>query len=284
MKILRVPLAFKRGQSVTTVAATSCWHYGAKTVHEEGVRRFMERAKKVLWLHHGDMVEGITNRDKRYSHEEHTETLLSAKRRVAGELRKGKETCVGALLGNHDYSPSKDIGDLAEEICIEAGIPYLTATCYVTFEAETSNCVGFFAHGSGTASYRTGEPERKEVNRSIKVRDILKAFHADICGMGHMHTSIVCAPCFEEKLCLENDAIKRRPVMVRPGWYYAAPSMFLTYDQEAETANYAEMKIFPAKDLGWIEYDIDRAGNIPCVREVYETGKTKHEHYATVIS
>lgn len=285
MRVMEYNLPFTKAAKWVTVLATSCWHRANPAMHIEGVMRFIERAKKHPWKHHGDGVEGVLAGDKRFAIDEHKEPLLDAIKWTAGTIESARKTCIGYILGNHDYTPSKEIGDVGEYIAMCAGVPYLTATCFIRFQAPEGECVGFFCHGTGTAQYRTGEPERKTANRQVKLRDILKPFHADICGMGHMHTSIVTPPCLEERLTVDDDdKVKRRPVIVRPNWYYAAPSMFMTYPDDKPGTNYAEMRIYPAKDLGWIEYDIGRDGTIYCVREVYETGETKMEHEPTVVS
>ena len=102
--------------------------------------------------------------------------------------------------------------------------------------------------------------------------------------MGHMHQSIVAPAVDEYKLTSVNGTIKRRPVTTRQGWYYAAPSMFTTYPPDASYPSYAEMKIYPATDLGWIEIVVNDKGEIQAIEEYYDNGDLRAEHKRTVIS
>ena len=282
MKTMEYRVNFPAKAKKTTLMATSCWHYGNPAIHEEGVAKFLKKAKKYSWIHHGDVIEGITPYDKRFEKDAHEMSLMNSVQIAAGKIEEAQSSCIGLIKGNHESAPSKDIGDVSEDMAMRAGVTYLSATCFLRFICPDGDFTGFFCHGNGSANYRTGEPERKKVNKSVKLRQILQMFNADICGMGHLHTSIATAPCEEMKLSIDEDMqVKRRPFVTRPGWYYAAPSMFKTYN--GMDSNYAEEKIFPANSIGWIEYDVSRAGEILCIREVDENGKTIDETTKTTI-
>ena len=291
MQVLGHRLDFGKAKHVTLMSA-SCWHYGNPSVHEEGINKFMAKAKKNPWIHHGDVIEGIIPGDRRCSQLEHKETILESMARAAGIMKRAAGTCMGLIIGNHEYAPSRVLGDVTEKIAMDAGIPYRGGVCYIDMLAEGGTCRGFFAHGTGSANFRTGELERKASNRQIKLRNILQPFSAplggdvvsSLCGMGHMHRSIVTPQVLEERLQVIDGKTSRRPVMMHPTWYYACPSMFRTYPEDAAFTNYAEMSIYPATDLGWIETVIERSGNIACVREVYETGQIKCEYGPTIVS
>jgi len=272
-----VKLEFGKKKTATVLSA-SCWHYGNQSVSEEGIHNFLTKAKKHPWIHHGDMVEGITRKDVRFSIDEHKDSLLDSANMAIESIKKARKTCIGVIKGNHDDTPSKEIGDLADFIAVHAGVKYLTATCFVRYKCPKGTATGFYAHGSGGSNPRSGDPERKQLNRQIWLRNLLSQFKADICGIGHTHHFIVTPPCSEERLCIGDEAnIKRRPVSTRPGWYYAAPSMFQSYNLHADVGNYAEMKLYGATAMGWIETVFNQDGTIGCVREVYHTGVTKQE-------
>ena len=274
MKCIEHRIKFNAKSQTATILATSCWHIGNPAIHQAGIDTFIKRAKKHDWLHHGDMIEGITPYDKRYEADAHNDTIFRCMSKASSAIKKAQTNCIGVLKGNHEATPSKDFGDVAEKIAMDAGVPYLSATCFIKFICPDGEFTGFFCHGNGTANYRIGEPERKQSNKKIRLRDILKDFHADICGMGHMHKSIATPPAHELRLSMVDGKVKRRPITTRPGWYYAAPSMFKTYDTDSHLSNYGEMKIYPAVDLGWIEFDVDRAGNIQAIREIDDHGNT----------
>jgi predicted phosphodiesterase len=271
-------------KKTTTVISTSCWHYGNPSVSQEGIHKLITKCKKHQWLHHGDIIEGITKGDRRHAQDEHKDSLLYEMQQAAATIEKANQSCIGLIKGNHDETPSTEVGDVVEDISIRAKVPYLSATCYLNFIAPKGKATGFFAHGSGGSNPRAGDPERKLINRQVWLRNLLSQFDADICGIGHTHRFTVTPPCYEEKLTIGDEAnVKREPILTRPTWYYTAPSMFTTYDLHADTSNYAEMKLYGATDIGWIETVFNEDGTIPCIREVYSTGKTKQEWYPRVV-
>ena len=278
-----VKLNFGKSKTATVLAA-SCWHYGNPSVSEEGIHKFIQRAKKQQWLHHGDLIEGITSKDRRFSVDEHKDAILDCVNMAIETLKKAPKTCIGLLKGNHDDTPSKDIGDLSEFMAHMAGVPYLSATCFLKFIAPKGESTGFFAHGSGGSNPRAGDPERRYLNRQMWLRNMLSQFEADIAGIGHTHRFTVTPPCSEEKLMFgDEENVTRTPVKTKPGWYYTCPSMFTTYDLHADKSNYAEMKLYGATDIGWIEMVFNQDASIGCVREVYSSGVTKQEHYPKVV-
>jgi len=267
-----------------TILATSCWHLGNPSVSDEGIHKFITKAKRHKWIHHGDVVEGIMRSDRRFSIEEHKDTILDCIHRGAETIKKAKDSCIGLIRGNHDETPSRDIGDVAEYIARTAGIPYLSSTAFIKMIGTKGSTTGFVAHGNGGSNPKSGEPERKQLNRQIWLRNLLSQFDADWGGIGHCHRYIVTVPCSEEKLGFGDAGnVVRAPVLSKPCWYYAAPSMFTTYDLHADVGNYAEMALYGATDIGWIEMVFNRDGKIGCIREVDSTGKTKQEHYPKIV-
>jgi len=272
----------KKGTS--TVLATSCWHFGNPSVSQEGIHNFLKKAKKHQWIHHGDVIEGITRGDRRFNQDEHKQTIADAIFTASESLKTANKTCIGLIKGNHEATPSNDFGDISEFIARSAGIPYLGAIAYIKYKTKGGESTALYAHGNGGSNPRTGDPERKYLNRQIWLRNLLAQFEADIKGIGHTHRSIVTPPCYEERLSFGDlDNVKREPVLAKPAWHYAAPSMFTTYDLHADTSNYAEMALYGATDIGWIEKVFDSDGQIACIREVYSTGKTKQEHYPRIV-
>ena len=263
-------------KGLSTVVFASCWHYGNPSVSKEGIHNLLKRVKNTPWLHLGDIIEGIGRGDKRFSVQEHRESLLYAMSMAAEDIKKANKSCIGLIKGNHDQTPSKDIGDVVEHISNIASVPYLSATFLTRFKCPKGTQNGFFAHGSGSTNPKAGDPERKQITRQIWLRNQLSQFNAGLCGMGHVHRFIVTPPCSEEKLDYGDvDNVKRIPIVTRPTWYFAAPSMFTTYSLHADTSNYAEMALYGATDIGWIEVVFERDGKIPCIKEVYHTGKVK---------
>jgi hypothetical protein len=283
MKILHHKVKFPRSGGATILAG-SCWHLGQPAVHHEGIHLFMEKAKKHNWIHHGDLIEGIAPGDRRYSIDEHQESLMSCAQSAIETLKKARLTCIGVIKGNHESTPSKDVGDWSEHMAVMAGVPYLGAVCAAMMECPKGEFSAFLAHGNGSAMYKTGEPERKETNRKVKLRQILSPFRFDLCGMGHLHRGIITPPCSEMRLTLLDGEVKRRPIETRPGWNYAAPSMFRTYNTETNLSNYGEQALYPSTDIGWVEIDVDRDGAIKCLRLINEHGEAIEEVTRKIVS
>ncbi len=278
-----VKLDFGKAKTAS-VLATSCWHIGNSSVYEEGIHNFLKAAKKKPFIHHGDIIEGIMRGDRRFSVEEHKESVLYSIQQATELLKKGNKTCIGLLDGNHDSCPSRDIGNVSEYISAMAGAPYLSATAFLKFKCPNGSSTGFFGHGNGGSNPKGGEPERKQLTREIWLRNYLSQFDADICGIGHTHRFITSPPCQEEMLSWGDEHnIARKPVTVRHKWHYTAPSMFRTYDLHADTGNYGEMAMYGATDLGWVEIVFERDGNIACIKEVYASGEVKQERYPRIV-
>jgi len=273
----------KRGYG--RLLATGDWHIGNSACHEEGIRNFLKRAARHTWIHHGDMYEGILAGDKRHDANEHKKTLMECQQFVEKLFKKSVvDTCVGVIVGNHDMSASRVVGDIISDLCANTGVQYLSGTCFIDYGCPDGTMRQFAAHGSGSTGGKAGEPERKKTNKQVKLRDILKPFHADVCGMGHIHQGIVTPPVDEERLTVVDGKVKRGPINVRHGWYYSTPSMFKTYPEGNDYPNYAEMKLYSATDLGWIELIVERDGTIKAIEEYYESGELKNVNERTVIS
>jgi len=283
MKVIEHRIKFPRS-GPATILAGSCWHIGQPAVHWDGIALFMERAKQHTWIHHGDIIEGIMAGDKRFSVKEHGDAITNCCTKASEIISEASKTCIGLLQGNHEAAPSRSMGDLAELIALNARVPYLQTTCAAKLLCPNGELTAFWAHGNGSAMYKTGEPERKKANRKVKLRDILAGFDFDLVGMGHLHRGIITPPCFEMKLNLMGGKVKRRPVETRSGWYYAAPSMFRTYNTETGHGNYGESALYPSTDIGWCEVVVNRDGSVAALRRVDEDGNTIEEVEEEVVS
>jgi hypothetical protein len=282
MKLVTTKLEFGKKKQVKLLA-TSCWHIGNPAVSQKCIGKFIEKAKKHQWIHHGDIIEGITPDDRRFEAESHSATIMKCMESASEYIKRASKTCVGLVLGNHEHTPSTKIGDISETMARWGEVPYLSAVAFLNWKCPKGKFTHFVCHGNGSANYRTGEPERRRINKKIKLRSILDSFEADLKGMGHMHQSISVSPCEEKKLCVVDGKLDRHPVQVRSGWAYAAPSMFKTYNEKVQQTNYGELKIFPANDIGWIEVIVNDNGTIDRILEVNESGDVVEETIKTIV-
>lgn len=304
MYVKCVDLKFKRGQETAPFLVSSCKHIGLGSQSEEGMENLKAACGKHPWLDLGDMIEGIMPNDKRYMPtsgelkkkgkdgklvvtSKRVGTLLNEISEAIRWTKKGKKNCWGILPGNHEDTASRQVGEVTGFIAQEAGVPYLTQTCFLRIHCPKGEAIVFVSHGHITINYKAGEPERRLANRKVRLRNELQCFHADACFVGHGHRKAVTEPIYEMKLTVESfeDAenvfdVKSRPVVTRPTWYAMAPSMFKVYTYEP---NYAQPRLFPPTATGWLQANVARDGTIVSIDNFLHTGEIGKTHVPTVI-
>lgn len=291
MRIVERKLEFGKAKTAV-VNFTACWHIGNQAMYKRGLRSMLNRFrdKKQPWVQMGDIIEAIMPYDSRYAVDEHKQTITNEEDAAIDYVSIAPETCWGLLVGNHEAKASRQIGDITEHICkgvkreTKIQVERLSNTCYIDVVCPKGVSKGFFAHGAMTANFRSGDPDQIELNRKRKIRNYLRKFDADLKGIAHGHRTIISPPLGEEKLGTKEGKTKRRPITVVEPWCFAAPSMFKVYDEKSTIGNYAEMALYDPTDLGWIQVVYERDGNIPCIRQMLETGKIKEEVRPKVVS
>ena len=256
-----------------TVLFQSCAHIGNPNVHQEGLALFFERAKKHKWVQLGDFIESIMPGDPRFNVSEHKEATLSCISTAGSYCEQARETCIGLIVGNHEYKLSGKIGNVTEMIANNAKVPYCGHTLAINFHTAKNSTTSFCAHGAGNIGSRTIEAERNDANNKIRLRTLLRPFEFDLKVIGHFHRFIVAEPISEQRLSINPMLVsKRRPVVTRREWCVAAPSLFSNY-HVGGIGSYAEAKLYPPTDMGWIEVDFTD-GLVDVVRAVNESGET----------
>lgn len=277
MQVLKKKLAFGKKKKIAEIIYGACWHLGNPSCSEEGVARFMEDAKKKAgWWHAGDATESIPKDDSRNQAGEHTETVLATSATAADYLSKSRGNCWGFICGNHEYGGSRNIGSIAEDIARRAKIPYLGMTTYFDIQCPKGSSLVFAAHGSGSMGFNSGFPERDRLNRELKLRRILKPFNADLKCIAHYHKTILARRLLQYQGTVENGLFKRRACVEVEEWCAACPSLFMNYHEESN-GSYAEMKLYPPTDIGWIGIVYNRDGTIACLREYSAKGNITQE-------
>ena len=287
MLIKEVELKFKKGQETAPFVVSSCKHIGSGSQSQEGMDNLAIACGKYPWIDLGDMIEGIMPNDKRFTAVKKEGTFLKEMQGAIDWITPVRKNCWGILPGNHEEVASKAVGDATGFIANNAKVPYLTQTCYLVINTPKGRAVVFVAHGHVSANFKAGEPERRVLNRQIKLRNELQFFDADAIFVGHGHRKIITAPCYEMKLTLESFEetknpmeVKSRPVLTRPTLYAMSPSMFKTYTFEA---NYAQACLFPPTATGWLQGNVARDGTIVSIDHFAHTGKIGKTHVPTVV-
>ena len=276
MQIIRKKLSFAKGQQTAEVLYGACWHIGNPCSSEGAIEKFIERAVKQSWWHAGDLVEGITPSDKRSQASEHSDTLLSTMSVASGHLASASKTCWGLICGNHEYGGSGDIGSVAEKIAVDAKVPYLGMVVYFSVQCPKGDSLIFAAHGAGSMGFNSGLPERDQINRELKLRRILKPFQADVKCVAHYHRTIISPRVTHYKGTVQQGQFKRRACVENNEWCMACPSLFGNYGAES-MGSYAEMKLYPPTDIGWLGIVFNRDGSVACIREYSSDGVIAQE-------
>lgn len=286
MQVRKQTLKFGRNKTAEVIYG-ACWHIGNPSCDKQGIRKFLERAKKQYWWHAGDLVEAITSRDKRFNHEEHKVSIEKCKTEASGFMDHAKDTCWGLICGNHEWGASKD-GDIAEKIAVDGHVPYLGACCYFDVHCPNGRGMIFTAHGKGSMGNNCGIPERDDLNRRLKLRRTLNGFYGDaecngfIKAVAHFHRTIIDPARFKMSATVEKGVFKRRACELREEWVVACPSLFRNYDDDSPVS-YAEMALYSPTDLGWLGIVFNRDGSIACVREYSPKGNITQEVEEEVI-
>ena len=273
-----------------SVLYTACWHIGNNALCEEGIDTFLKKAQKSPWVHLGDICEAIMPSDPRFSIQEHDNPVLAQQEFAAKKMKTAKKNLWVLIPGNHDIKLSSKIGGVVPHILelmgyneVQKKEQFLTYSCFMRIHCPKGICETFLSHGGSTASYSSGEAERISINKKVRLRNILRRFSADVRGIAHMHNTIISPPVYMLKLLPVGKQVKRRPVAEKPGWCFACPSMFKTYDDTATHGNYAEAKLYNPTDIGWIEVVLNRDGTVKCIRQILEDGRIKQELEPTVV-
>lgn len=256
---------------------TGDWHIGNDNVEERGIENFLKRAKKHVWVHLGDILEAIMPADKRFSVAEHKTTMSECIRDAKAYLGESAATCAGLVVGNHELAATRLIGNFVEDLlCLRGSgasrVPYLGQVCFAeVWNKKRMSSTALLTHGSCSIGGRSGEPERIKANRQVKMRDVFRAFDAEICLMGHIHQFEVAPPAVEQKLTLQDGKVTLAQVRTRRGWYASCPSMFKVYGPKSGL-NYAEPMLVRPSEIGWVEVVYDGQAQVSQVELYSSTG------------
>lgn len=211
----------------------------------------------------GDMIEGITADDPRFSPERLTEPLPLAQVDEAIVKRDPiKHMLLAVLLGNHERKLWR-FGNLAEKIAEELAVPYGTYTCKIPFVDRQGNPMFklYETHGFKSISSTADDPKRRKTNMLIALKRHLKFKAADCAVMvkHHTHKTLVSKP--DEELYLYDQAGEIRHAYTSWGqneryihpdarWYANAGGFLKLFGDGI--SGYAEIFELDPIVLGWV--------------------------------
>ena len=274
MKAATMVLEFGK-KKLARIAATSCWHIGFKAIHEEGILYMLKRFRqqRIPWWHLGDLIEGIHPDDPRFGLEQHQTTILQEMNLSVQWIRKARSQCRGLVMGNHEWRLGNTIGNVSKQLAERADVPYLGATAMFDVHCPDGPMKLFLKHTNITMGGYSGEPERQQINRRIKLRSRLKSFGGDLKLVGHGHRAVIAPPVLKKQLQTQGTKTKLRPATCHGEWCAMAPAMYVNYADDVDVVGYAEIYGYPPTDLGWIEAIVERDGTVAAVEHRTEDGK-----------
>lgn len=210
-------------------------HTGSMMSHEVGFNRMVDminstafglKSKYNVCLDHGDMIEAIEVKDKRFCLE--TTKIASIDKQIeqAITLRKHiRSKLVTCLKGNHEHKINTYTNP-AKRICEQLKIPYGTYSAIINYTDEHGLPMfkHYATHGYGSIKSDADDPVRQKSNMQLSLKRKLKNKFGDtlLSSMGHTHKMITVTP---------------------------EPTLYLTTQGREINQNYTEAK----KRIGYIE-------------------------------
>lgn len=259
-------------------------HEGSILHHEDGENEMIEAVgsdplgKLIL---HGDLIEGITHRDRRYNYETikpHMQTPLDQANAVVDKYYPIRKQIVADVEGNHcttlDY-----FGNITRDlICKELGIPYGTSSCKISFTGAKGKLYfkHYATHGSWAFNSNNPDPKkRREVNEN-RLKAVMSPLAQDCISMscGHAHKGIISRP--EPELGMIDDGEKEIQVYseadptsdnidMHQRWYLCTGSFLKT--RVLGVSGYAERAGYRPNELAYLKMII-RNGRIETVERI----------------
>ena len=292
MKIKQITLPFKKRQGWCKSLWTACWHIGNGAMHRDGMDRLLKECEKWPWVQLGDIIEAIAPNDPRYEADHHSDTIMAEIHDAIDYVERAPDTCMGICKGNHEGRASRTMGSITEFICkqvwgTQKGHQYnLRGAAYLRLVAPEGGTTVFCGHSRISMSYSAGTSKQIHESKKRKLQNKLRKFMADAKIVAHGH-QFVCAPPIAEKMLVYDTKAKREkrvPVATNGAWHIMVPSMFMVYDSDAKSENYAEDAMYDPTEIGWVECIHGRDGKIQEVHHISEKGETLAEIRPEVVA
>lgn len=264
------------------------WHIGSVLTHTSGIEEMIDlvasnpRKNKVILK--GDLIEGITTKDKRYEEEMTVEGLrkpLDQANEVVRLLKPIRKQIILSMYGNHEATPSKEYGNIMRDICEKLEIPYGQYASKVHFNNKNDELMfkGYFHHGFGSITCREIDPRKRLHKMQQNLIRKMESLQGDcvLMSMSHHHQLFTCPPMRELYLADDTSKItqgytesKQNDSYIPPAhrWFVAAGSFLKNYHPDG--SGYAERAGYPPNILGYAVAKI-RGGQVVDVLEVTDS-------------
>jgi hypothetical protein len=247
-------------------------HTGSLMSHEIGFKKMVNmmhseydgvKSKYNYAVDHGDMIEAIEVRDKRFCMETTKTKSIDKQVQEAIDMRLPiKDKLICCLKGNHEHSIIR-FTNAAERVCLGAGIRYGTYSAIINYTDKKGHLMfkHFATHGNGTVKSDADDPVRQLSNKRLSLKRKLKNKFGDclLNTMGHTHQLIILKP--EPILYLTSQsgsieqhytAPKKTSGYIEPNhkWYANTGSFLKLYFNGVDS--YAERALYDPVELGFI--------------------------------
>lgn len=158
---------------MTLISFLGDLHSGNVVSNRRAFRRALKEAEKVILM--GDIIEGITKKDKRHSNNDQLDTYSEQIKNTISDIKPYKEKIIKYVIGNHEDTLLSicDV-DSVDIICSQLDIE----SCYTEI-LKIDGIDIFVTHGTGSAITYQG--------CVTKLVNLTKDHMADFYFMGHTH-------------------------------------------------------------------------------------------------
>jgi len=247
-------------------------HTGSLMSHEEGFKEMVDMmhspydglaAKYNIGIDHGDMIEAIEVRDKRFCLETTKTASIDKQIQEAIYLRVPiKNKLITALKGNHEHTIIR-FTNAAERVCLGVGTRYGTYTAMINYTDQKGRLIfkHFATHGNGAIRSDADDPVRQLSNRRLSLKRKLKNKFGDVLlsSMGHTHQLLIVKP--EPLLYLTSQSTKihqnyteprKKSGYIEPNhkWFCGTGSFLKLYENGVDS--YSERAGYDPVEIGFI--------------------------------
>lgn len=247
-------------------------HTGSLMSHEDGFKEMVDMmhspydglaAKYNVGVDHGDQIEAIEVRDRRFCLETTKTASIDKQIQQAVDMRLPiKNKLVTALKGNHEHAVIR-FTNATERVCLGAGVRYGTFTAIINYVDQKGRLMfkHLATHGDGSIRSGADDPVRQLSNKRLSLKRKLRNKFGDtlLNTVAHFHQLIVVKP--EPILYLTSQATKIRQNYTEPRkkhgyiepnhkWYANTGSFLKLYENGVD--GYAERALYDPVETGFI--------------------------------
>lgn len=158
---------------MTKISFLGDLHSGNRVSNRRAFRKALKDSEKVILM--GDLIEGITKKDKRHSNVDQVDTYSEQIKNTISDLKPYKTKIIKYVIGNHEDTLLSicDV-DSVDIICSQLNI----SSCYTEI-LKIDGVDIFLTHGTGASVTYQG--------CVTKLVNLTKDHQADFYFMGHTH-------------------------------------------------------------------------------------------------